>query len=453
MSLNWIPGRCLSLWLLVAAPLAAQFNLGTITGQVIDTNGGAVAACRVTITSKTNAGARIVTTNSTGVYTAPSLPADTYVVNVLAPGFEQGLTTVTVDVDQTVTADFRLKVGSVNETVQVTATSSQLELERDSNEISHLVVAQDLQDLPANGRSFLSIAAMGPGTASTFDVPAGPMITYGNDAKQLVLGGGLVGSTTFLQDGVINVNLLTGAANMVPSIESIQEVSVEQNGMSARFGSPALVNVISKRGTNRVHGTVYEYFGNNDLDARSFFAATVGPLRYNQFGANVGAPIVKNRLFAFFDYYALRQETSTVSRSRVPTAAEEQGNLAADGVIYDPSTYVASTGAIAVFPNNTIPTSRISPFATKYLPFYPGANTPLTGGINYVTNLTNPANQNHYTGRLDYVLSSKDTLSGQIQLVDAPAFSASISSAFSLVGNTRADATPTSRRRTSSRPI
>ena len=232
----------------------------------------------------------------------------------------------------------------------------------------------------------------------------------------------------FLQDGVVNMNVLTQTANIVASIESVQEVSVESNGMSAKFPSPALVNVITKRGTNTFHGTAYDYLQNSDLNARNFFAATIPKSRYNQFGANLGGPIVRNKLFAFFDYAGLRQIAGSVSRNRVPTTAEQQGNFQADAVtIYDPSTYNAATGAISPFPNDTIPSTRISPFAAKYLPYFPNPNSPLVGGINYQVNLNNTTSSDQYLGRVDYNLSSKDLIYGEIQTFNSPVVNPSFS--------------------------
>ena len=163
------------------------------------------------------------------------------------------------------------------------------------------------------------------------------------------MAGQIIGSTTFLQDGVVNMNVLTQTANIVASIESVQEVSVESNGMSAKFPSPGLVNVITKRGSNAFHGTAYDYLQNNALNAKNFFATSVPISRYNQFGANLGGPILKNKLFAFFDYAGLRQSTGTVSRNRVPTLDERQGNFQADGIIYDPATYNAALKTINPF--------------------------------------------------------------------------------------------------------
>ena len=148
----------------LTAPLEAQFNLGTIAGTVVDTNGGAVARCTVKVVGLTNATARSVTTNSGGLYTIPSLSADTYEVTVEAAGFQSYSVRVEVSVDQTVTADFKLTIGSVSEQVEVSGLT--VELEKDSHEIVHVLATQQLQNLPASGRSYISIAAAGPGAGA-----------------------------------------------------------------------------------------------------------------------------------------------------------------------------------------------------------------------------------------------------------------------------------------------
>ena len=282
-------------------------------------------------------------------------------------------------------------------------------------------------NLPTNGRSFLNVATLGAGVQKSTDAAGGPFTNLGSSSHEIVVAEQVIGSTFFLQDGVVNMNVLTQTANIVASIESVEEVSIESNGMSAKFPSPALVNVITKRGTNNFHGTAYDYLQNNDLNARNFFAASIPQSRYNQFGANLGGPIVRDKLFAFFDYAGLRQATGSVSRNRVPTAAEQQGNFQADGVIYDPATYSASAGTITPFPNNTIPTTRFSPFAAKYLPYFPNSNTPLVGGINYQVNLNNTTQSDQYLGRVDYNLSSRDVLYGEIQTFNSPVVNPSYS--------------------------
>ena len=406
----------------------AQFNLGTITGTVFDPGGGAVPACKITVVSLENSGTRTVQADAAGLYVIASLPAGRYSISAEAAGFQKATSTLTVAVDQTLTSDFHLSVGSVNETVQVTEQSAEVAVEKDSHEVSFIASTQALENLPANGRSFLNIATLGPGLQKSTDAAGGPFTNFGSTSHEIVVAGQIVGSTTFLQDGVVNINVLTQTANIVASIESVQEVSIESNGMSAKFPSPGLVNVITKRGTNSFHGTAYDYLQNNALNARNFFATTIPTSRYNQFGANLGGPILPNKLFAFFDYAGLRQSAGAVSRNRVPTLAEQQGNFQADGVtIYDPATYNAAAGTVAPFPNNVIPSNRISPFASLFLPYFPNPNTPLLGGINYQVNLNNTTNSDQYLGRVDYNLSSKDVLYGEIQTFNSPVVNPSIS--------------------------
>ncbi len=406
----------------------AQFNLGTITGTVFDPNGGTVPSCRVTVVSLESAGTRTAETNTAGSYAIASLPAGPYRITAEASGFQKALGQLTVGVDQTVTSDFHLSVGSVSETVRVTEQAAEVAVEKESHEVSFVAGTQALENLPAPGRSFLNIAALGPGLQKSTDSAGGPFTNFGSASHAIVVAGQVIGSTTFLQDGVLNMNVLTQTANIVASIESVQEVSIESNGMSAKFPSPGLVNVITKRGTNAFHGTAYDYLQNNALNARNFFAATTPVSRYNQFGANLGGPILRDKLFAFFDYAGLRQINGTVSRSRVPTAAERQGNFQADNVIvYDPATYNAATGSVSPFPDDTIPAARLSPFAARYLAYFPPPNVPLVGGINYQVNLNNTTNSDQYLGRVDYNLSNKDVIYGEIQTFNSPVVNPSFS--------------------------
>ncbi len=420
----------LALALSVPACLNAQFNLGTLKGTVADPNGAAVARCQVSVTSNTDGSVRQAATDDTGSYTVPSLQAGPYTVSAQAPGFSQARSQVVIAVDKTVTADLQLSLGNISQKVEVNETASPVEVEKDTHEISTVISTKDFQNLPSNGRNFLNIASVGTGAQSAGDAfvaAGGPAANFGSVSHEIILAGQFVGSTTFLQDGVVNVNLLTQTANIVPSMESIQETNVESTGMSARFATPGVVNVITKRGSNTFHGTVYDYLENDFLNARNFFAATRPTLRYNQFGGNLGAPILRDKLFAFFDYAGQRQTNYVVSRSRVPTLLERQGNFQGSASnIYDPATYNAATGAISPFPGNTIPSNRFSSFGTRYLSYFPQPNIPLANGINYITNLGNTTNYDQYLGRMDYNISSKDTLSGTVQTSDSPVLQPSI---------------------------
>lgn len=411
-------------------PLWAQFNLGTITGAVHDPTGGAVANCRLTAVSLTGSNSRTVTANVEGFYTIPSLPAGGYRLTAEFSGFQKATAELTVGVDQTVNFDFSLVLGNVNEQVEVKSETDTVTLQRDTHEVSELITTKQLEDLPTNGRNFLTLATLGTGAQTAKDAfvtAGGPAANFGSIGREVILAGQFVGSTTFLQDGVVNVNLLTQTANIVSSMESIQEVSVESNGMSAKFASPGVVNVITKRGGNSFHGAASDYLQNGALNARNFFATSVPVLRYNQFGANLGGAVVRNKLFVFFDYAGQRQTAYSVARTRVPTDAERQGNfLGSATTVYDPAAYNSNTGAIPAFPNNSIPASRIDPSAARYLAYFPAANQTLVNGINYQTTLGNTANFDEYLGRVDYNLSPNDTMYGSIQTSDSPVLNPSI---------------------------
>jgi outer membrane receptor protein involved in Fe transport len=420
----------LPLLLLVACPLQAQFNLGTIAGTVRDPNGASVPKCTMTAVSLVDSSTRTALTNSDGGYSIPSLSAGRYRLTAEITGFQKSSAEVVVGVDQTITLDINLVLGNVSQQVDIKEDIETLALQRDSHEISELVTTRQLQDLPTNGRNFLSLATLGTGTQAgkdAFVTAGGPAANFGSVGREVILAGQFVGSTTFLQDGVVNVNLLTQTANIITSIESIQEASVESTGMSAKFASPGVVNVITRRGSNAFHGTVYDFLQNDALNARNFFATTVPVLRYNQFGANLGGPIVKNKLFAFFDYAGQRQTSFTTTRTRVPTDAERNGNFQGSStVVYDPATYNSATGTISAFPNNSIPSTRFDPGAVRYLAYFPAANQPLINGINYQTSLGNTTNFDQYLGRMDYNISSKDTLYGSIQTSESPVLQPSI---------------------------
>lgn len=410
-------------------PLWPQFNLGTITGTVRDPTGAAIANSSVTAVSLAGSNGRNVLTNDVGQYSIPSLPAGGYRLTVAAKGFRKATVEVVVGVDQTITRDFSLTLGDVAEQVEVKGGADSVAVQRDTHEVAELVGSKQLQDLPTNGRNFLSLATLGTGAqpaSDAFLTAGGPAANFGSVGREVILAGQFVGSTTFLQDGVVNVNLLTQTANIVSSMESIQEASVESSGMSARFATPGVVNVITKRGGNSLHGTVYDYLQNNALNARSFFAPSVPVLRYNQFGANAGGPLVRGKLFGFFDYAGQRQSSYTVTRTRVPTADERQGIFTGGPTVFDPATYTGSAGMIAPFPNNTIPSTRFNPSAARYLSYFPAATQNLVNGINYQTSLGNTNNSDQYLGRVDYNLSSKDTLYGSIQTSDSPVVQPSI---------------------------
>ena len=170
---------------------------------------------------------------------------------------------------------------------------------------------------------------------------------YGQQSTAVNIAGLGIAHTQFLQDGAENVNLLTETANIVSPTEAAQGVTTTLNGSPARFGQPSVVNVITKGGSSSLHGSAYEHLENDAFNATNWYATSKPPVRYNNFGASFGGPVLKRKVFASFDYTGLRSHSQVVSRSRVPTATELQGDFSNDNVstaIYDPATYNSTTG-------------------------------------------------------------------------------------------------------------
>lgn len=416
-----------------------QFSMGTITGRVTDSANSVVAGCKIEVRNLDTNFVRQEATDTTGLYTIPSLPPGRYSVTATQSGFKTSSSTIALAVNQTLTTDFHLEVGQLSESVSVSEQPAEIPLDKDSFSISQAISQREIASLPVNGRNFLKLATLGPGAQPGSDIVNGS--SNGGTAEyfeatpnHVILSGQSVGRTTFLQDGVSNLNLFTAAANIIPVMDSIQEFSVETNGMSAKFDQPGLINAVSKRGGNALHGVIYDYLQNDKTNARNFFSVGVPPVRFNQFGGNVGGPIVKNKVFFFFDYGGQRQVNYSTMRARIPTALERQGNFSemlagvpvSNGTvrktaIYDPLTYNPVDQSIQAFPGNIIPENRISDFAKRYNSYFP---TPTSGilsdGTNYQQNLRQTDNFDQYTGRIDYNISSRDILYGQIQKMNAP---------------------------------
>ena len=408
--------------LVLAGPWCAfaQTDLGFITGTIHDSSDAALPNCQVEIKNMSTSATRTVTTDQSGYFNAPSLTIGTYTVTATAPGFKRVATSVQVTTNGAV-ANLKLSTGDVQQEVTVSTASASVDLQTDNHELTITVAPTQLVNLPNSGRSLLNVATLGPSSQPGTDVgvDGGDEGFYGQTANSVIISGLGNAHTAFLQDGVDNTNLLTQTVNILSSVEASQEVTTILNGAPARFSQPSIINVITKSGSNKIHGTAYDFLQNDDFDAQNWFALSKPAKRYNQFGANIGAPIWKNKLFAFFDYSGLRSHTASTVSDRVPTAAERMGNFAADGLtLYDPSTYNPATGTDQPFAGDTLTT--ISPFAQAWLNNYPAPNVPLgANNVNYVANLPTINNYDEYLGRVDYNISPRDLLFGTVARLES----------------------------------
>ena len=389
----------------------AQTDLAAINGTVLDSTGAVLSNCQVQVRNSGTSTTRTTLTNAEGSYSIPLLPVGSYEVTASAPGFRTTRSTVDLALSGA-TLNFQLSVGATSEQISVSAASGEAQLQVDSHDVSQTVDPAQLVDIPNNGRNLINTATLGPASQAGTDMVnnAGDVGWFNQQSNAVYIAGLDNYHTLFLQDGVENVSLLDQAANILTSVEGIQEVQTTVNGSDARFEQPSVISVITKGGTNQFHGTAYDFLQNNAFNARNWYATSVPPEHYNQFGVNLGGPIVKNKLFGFFDYSGLRNPSDTVFTGRVPTAAERAGDLSADSTpIYDPATYNAATGTTSPFQGNIIPTARIDPFAQLWLANYPLPNTPLgANNVNYITNLPGQQHYDEYQGRVDVVYFSQE---------------------------------------------
>lgn len=383
---------------LVMMPPAAhgQSQFGQITGLVTDSAGNSIVGASVVVTNESTGISINSETNSAGNYSMGSLVPGTYRITVTKSGF--GPTTrngIVLQIAQTAEINFALQVGQVHQQVTVSASGGLLQTQ---NAVIGTVVPQSgVVNLPLNGRNYLQLATLVPGVNS-----AGlGKLFFNMPTNNLNINGQRISGTTYMIDGANVMMQFTSGTPYTPAPDAIQEFRVETNSMTAEFeGGGSVVNVALKSGTNSFHGDIYEFLRNDALDAKNYFALTTPELRFNQFGATLGGPVWKSKLFFFGDYQGNRIVQGATDNSVVPTAAEKQGNFAGLPPIHDPFTGQP-------LPGNQIPTADIAPQAAFFLQFYPEPNTPAG---TYVRNANGTNSVNQYDLRFDAHIRNSDLL-------------------------------------------
>src|SRR2546426_9182284 len=316
--------------------LYGQAN-GSFLGTVSDKTGSVISGAAVTVTSQGTGLSRETKTDDTGHYLTPLLPVGNYTIRVNSQGFkiiEQ--TDIRLQVNEQREVDFTLVPGSVTEAVEVSAT--EVAVETSTPTLGQVITAQQVADLPLNGRNFVQLATLTPGTTQETNpnsfFNAGPSSEVSaRGTYSLSVGGSRAQSTDWLLDGNDNNELTAGGISILPSIDAIQEFKVLTYNYSAEYGTRAgpTVLVTTKSGSNQFHGSLFEFFRNTKLDARSYFAATREKFNLNQFGGALGGPIQKDKTFFFLDYQARRSRTGkNFFGGFVPTAAMRAGDFSAD---------------------------------------------------------------------------------------------------------------------------
>src|SRR2546429_497734 len=330
---------------------AQTTTVGTISGTVRDEKGAVVPRAEVSLQDERTGAVRTVNSDDNGFYLAASLPAGRYTVSTAPRGFKKTVApSVDLHVSENKVVNLDLQVGQVTETVTVSSDASPVETR--SGELSSLISEKQVTELPLNGRNYAQLALMVPGVSPVTQAGAGGAFgTQGTGLDSHVdmsVNGNQSNANLWTVDGVNNMDVGSNATLLVfPSIDSIQEFRVERNSFSAEYGQAqgAVINLITKGGTNQLHGTAFEFKRSDKLNANDFSNNRAGQprpvLKYDNYGFNFSGPIKKNRAFFFWNEEWRREQRGVVLSAKVPTAAERIGDFS--GALTDPLPYVPFT--------------------------------------------------------------------------------------------------------------
>jgi hypothetical protein len=404
---------CFPLFLLATTSLA-QYTTARLSGVVADNTAAAIPGATVTAEQIGTGYKQETKSGSSGDYLFPSLPVGNYRLTVEMTGFSTYVQNgIILNVGQAATQNVALHVGSVSQQVTVNANASLVTT--DDPSIGQLIDAKSMQSLPLNGREAQQLVFLVPGAVDVTGQNCGADCEGGvlpGEQYAKVNGGGSNG-VYYLLDGVdyndtyINTNL------PFPSPDALQEFNVQTDNMSATYGNATggVVNVVSKSGTDQIHGDVFEYLRNYAMDAKNYFATSPNPLKQNQFGGTIGGPILKGKLFYFGSYQGTRQNTAVNGEiAQVPTAAERGGDFTdlLPTVLTNPNPQSPYQ-----FNNNVISPLAFDPTALFILKGIPLPNDP-SGGPHQLLYNAAPSvqNTNEYLAKVDYNLG-KHHLSGR----------------------------------------
>jgi hypothetical protein len=429
----------LAVLFLLTSSLAAQKDAASLEGRVVDSTGAVVAGAAVSaVDQETNLTYR-ATSDSAGQWTLSPVRIGTYRISVEATGFRKVVTDpITLDVQQRQRVDLQLIPGSVNQQVEVYSGTPLIQT--DTSESGQVVNNQTMVGMPLNGRNPVQLAQLTVGVNAN-EPGARTTASFGFSAD-----GSRSIDNNFLLDGIdnnSNIPDLLNEANYVimPPPDALQEFKIETDNYDSEFGrsTGAIVNAVSKSGSNDLHGVFYEFLRNQNMDARNYYDTSLQPYHQNQFGATVGGKIIRNRLFFFGDYEGLRISQSQPSTALVPTAAQRSGDFSRQldltsptgvedcngmptysGELFDTTQTRATTANAGGFcgvpfgyasggvPSNVIPAAKIDPLGQKLIQLFPLPNVS-AAGYNYLSDphMTQTVHQGDV--RIDEVFTAHDT--------------------------------------------
>jgi Carboxypeptidase regulatory-like domain len=433
---------------------------GEIRGTVSDSTGAVIPKAAIAVVNVDTGEEKVFTTNKDGLYDTASTPHGHYKVTMTAPGFEKlVLGPITLDLG-TITLNGHLKVGSESQEVVVTGDTAAL-LRTESGEQSTTLDEKTMQQLPQVGADWANFTILLPGSAGASST--GNAAT--NPGVSVSLNGSMPFSGNFLSDGGSVTNPHSADVE-TDTFDTVSEVEIDDSNFSAQYGiGGAVFNQITKGGTNQIHGSAYEHFQNDSLNARSYFNAPdqrIPPLKFNQFGGSIGGPIWRNKIFYFFNYDKTIDNSSYTGFTSMPTDQLKgvntpnggfdltqlmpldgngnklpvtdsngnnvvnpcNGNTVYQGEIFDPSTQTTVNGQVCRFPfatDNVIPSGSVDTVARNLLKYFPNPNQSTSLGINgdYYYVVPTPYPSSRIFGRIDYDFNAKNRLTSSIAVRDA----------------------------------
>jgi hypothetical protein len=433
-------GACfVFLAMLAAFPpcVLSQSFTGSVSGTVTDTTGGVLPNVKVTLMNERTNEAKPRTTDQGGTYSFSQVAPGSYRVEAEVQGFKKSLrSAVVVDVQQTTVVDIRMDVGAVTEAVEVTGAMPQLQVNTSS--LGQVINNQQIMDLPLVGRNTLSLIGLTVGAQPMGAFGGIPARTNAYNQGFFSTSGSQVVTNETLIDGAPANTALYNAPAYVPVVDAVEEFKVQTNAFSAEFGRTGggVINIVTRSGGNQLHGSLYEFFRNNHLDANNWFNNRAGlalpAYTTNQFGAAAGGPVYvpgayngKDKTFWFFNYEGLRDSKASTVNWTIPTQAQLGGNFAGAATIYDPTSSVqnAATGAYLrnPLPANIIPASLINPVSAKIKALWPLPNAAGTasGANNFVATGAVKNVWDSFMARVDHNFGEKVRLFGRVSYSEA----------------------------------
>ena len=438
--------RCVVALMCLLSPtlFLAQSTGGRIIGRVADQTGAVLANVKVTLINEETGLSRETQTNDSGDYVFPEVPVGTYRLEFDQAGFKKNVRKgVTLDLNQVVSLNTAMQVGQTQEVVEVTSEAPLVDTT--STQLGTVVNDRAIVQLPLNQRDTYQFLSLQPGVSSQ----VGADLYYGgNSTGSVSVNGGRGRANNFSVNGGDANDMFVNLPTVQPSPDSVEEFRIITNTFDAEYGrnSGAVVNVVTKSGTNQFHGNVYEFFRNKVLNSRGYFDTSKPDFKQNQFGGTFGGPIKKDRTFFFASYEGRRvRQGKSGDVVAVPTGSERLGDFSSGpaftGVIGDQTVAdvlntrpgcaaaisaaggtapAAGVGYSSIFPGNKIPSACQDPVAVDLLRFVPGANT--SNGF-FQAVLTGSDRQDQVTFRLDHRLNDKQNLTAYYYFTDETTFS------------------------------